>query len=313
MEKLKIVAMGGGTGLSTLLRGLKKYTHNLTALVSVADDGGSSGKLRTEFGSLPPGDIRNCLVALSEEESLMSKLFQYRFETNGSLDGHSFGNLFLTAMSEISGGFDKAVANCAEILAIGGKVYPVTLSDVVLEAELSSGKQVIGETNISNVDEKINEVILFPPNPPATREVVSAIVGADVLIFGPGSLYTSVVVNFLVDGIVEAIKKSRAYKIYIANIMTQPGETSNYTLADHINAIEKHSYKNILDCVLVNRSKIPKEIEERYEKEGAQRVVIDKVHTEVIKASLYSDTFYARHDSHKLARKIAEIIAKHMF
>ncbi|MDR2709195.1 MAG: YvcK family protein [Elusimicrobiota bacterium] len=309
MKKLKIVALGGGTGLSTLLRGLKKYTDNLTALVNVADDGGSSGKLRSELGILPPGDIRNCLVALSEEESLMSKLFQHRFQTSGVLDGHSFGNLFLTAMSAISGGFYNAVANCAEVLAIRGRVLPITLSSVIMEAELKSGRQITGESNISNVYEKINEIILFPPNPPAAPEVLKVIRGADILIFGPGSLYTSVVVNFLVDGVVSAIKKSGAYKIYIANIMTQPGETTDYTLGDHIKALEKHSYKGILDCVLVNKSEISKKIADRYKRHGAKQVLIDKVDTKVVKANLFMDKFYARHDSSKLARAIMNIIS----
>ncbi|MDR2860288.1 MAG: YvcK family protein [Elusimicrobiota bacterium] len=310
MEELKITALGGGTGLSTLLRGLKKYSDNITALVNVADDGGSSGKLRSELGVLPPGDIRNCLVALSEEESLMSKLFQYRFTAKGSLSGHSFGNIFLTAMSGISGGFDNAVANCAEVLAIRGKVLPITLSSVILEAELKSGKQITGESNISNVYERINEIILFPPNPPAAPKVLQAIRQADILLFGPGSLYTSVIVNFLVDGVVEAIKASKSYKIYIANIMTQPGETSGYKLSDHIAAIEKHSYKGILDFVLVNKAGIPEKIARRYKKQGANQVVIDKTSVKVVKENLFSDELYARHDSAKLAKAIIKLIKK---
>lgn len=310
MEELKITALGGGTGLSTLLRGLKKYSDNITALVNVADDGGSSGKLRSELGVLPPGDIRNCLVALSEEESLMSKLFQYRFTAKGSLSGHSFGNIFLTAMSGISGGFDNAVANCAEVLAIRGKVLPITLSSVILEAELKSGKQITGESNISNVYERINEIILFPPNPPAAPKVLQAIRQADILLFGPGSLYTSVIVNFLVDGVVEAIKASKSYKIYIANIMTQPGETSGYKLSDHIAAIEKHSYKGILDFVLVNKAGIPEKIARRYKKQGANQVVIDKTSVKTVKENLFSDELYARHDSAKLAKAIIKLIKK---
>ncbi|MDR1951923.1 MAG: YvcK family protein [Elusimicrobiota bacterium] len=310
IDKINITALGGGTGLSSLLRGLKKYNDKITAIVNVADDGGSSGKLRNELGVLPPGDIRNCLVALSEEESLMSRLFQYRFPQNGSLAGHSFGNLFLTAMSAISGSFDNAILNCAEVLAIRGRVLPATLSPVVLEAELKSGRQIIGESNISNVYEKIDEIILFPPNPPAAPEVLTAIKNSDVLIFGPGSLYTSVVVNFLVDGVVEAIKSSKSYKIYIANIMTQPGETSEYKLSDHIAAIEKHSYKGILDMVLVNKAKIPRKIIRRYKKQGADQVEIDKIKVKTRKANLFSDKIYARHDSGKLAEAIVKIVKR---
>lgn len=249
MRDLKIAAIGGGTGLSTLLRGLKKYNNNITAIVNVADDGGSSGKLRNELGVLPPGDIRNCLVALSEEESLMSRLFQYRFPAKGTLSGHSFGNLFLTAMSAISGGFDNAIANSGEVLAIRGKVLPVTLASVVLEAELESGKHICGESKISESKEKIKEISLNPLSPPAHPDVIKVLKNADIIIFGPGSLYTSIIVNFLVDGISETIKDSGAYKIYVANIMTQPGETDEYRLSEHIEAIEKHSYKGIIDCV----------------------------------------------------------------
>lgn len=310
MENLKITALGGGTGLSTLLRGLKKFNGKISAIVNVADDGGSSGKLREELGVLPPGDIRNCLVALSEEESLMARLFQYRFPQKGSLAGHSFGNLFLTAMSAISGGFDNAVSNCAEVLAIRGRVLPITLSSVVLEAELLSGKSVVGERNISNVYEKIDELILFPPNPPATKEALEAIRNADILIFGPGSLYTSIIVHFLVDGVVEAIKASGAYKIYIANIMTQPGETGGYKLSDHINAIEKHSYKGIMDAVLANKAKIPPKILKRYKKQGAAPVLIDKINIPIFRGNLFSDAIYARHDSAKLAQIIARTVKK---
>ncbi|MDR0823393.1 MAG: YvcK family protein [Endomicrobium sp.] len=309
MKKLNITALGGGAGLSTLLRGLKKFDNNLTAIVNVADDGGSSGKIRNELGVLPPGDIRNCLTALSEEESLMSKLFQYRFPQKGSLAGHSFGNLFLTAMSAISGGFDNAIADCAQVLAIRGRVLPVTLSNVVIEAELEDGRQIVGESRVSKSDKKIDRIILFPSDPPAAPEVLKALKESDVIIFGPGSLYTSVIVNFLVDGVVAAIKSSKAYKIYIANIMTQPGETSGYSLLDHINAVEKHSYKGIIDCVLANSAPIPKKMFLRYKKFGAQQVLIDKIKVKnIVKKNLFSDDLYARHDSDKLAKAIDGII-----
>ncbi len=308
MRDLKIAAIGGGTGLSTLLRGLKKYNNNITAIVNVADDGGSSGKLRNELGVLPPGDIRNCLVALSEEESLMSRLFQYRFPAKGTLSGHSFGNLFLTAMSAISGGFDNAIANSGEVLAIRGKVLPVTLASVVLEAELESGKHICGESKISESKEKIKEISLNPLSPPAHPDVIKVLKNADIIIFGPGSLYTSIIVNFLVDGISETIKDSGAYKIYVANIMTQPGETDEYRLSEHIEAIEKHSYKGIIDCVLANSGEIPERLAKRYEKYGAYQVKLDKTNIKTVKAKLFSDEIYARHDSDKLAKALIKII-----
>lgn len=308
MEKLNIVALGGGSGLSTLLRGLKKYFKNITAIVNVADDGGSSGILRSELGVLPPGDIRNCLVALSEEESLMSRLFQYRFPSKGTLSGHSFGNLFLTAMSAISGGFDNAIAKSGEVLAIRGRVLPVTLESVTLEAELENGKKVKGESAVSKTRRRIKKISLTPLFPPAAPEVLEALKNADIMIFGPGSLYTSVIVNLLVDGVTEAVKSSGAYKIYVCNIMTQPGETGGYKLSDHIDAIERHSYKGIIDCVLINKGKIPEEISKRYGKCGSFQVEADKINTKTVKNSLFSDEIYARHDSDKLAGALMGII-----
>ncbi|GMO66991.1 MAG: hypothetical protein Nk1A_4840 [Endomicrobiia bacterium] len=312
MKNLKIVALGGGSGLSTLLRGLKKYNKFITAVVNVADDGGSSGKLRTEFGVLPPGDIRNCLVALSEEESLMSRLFQYRFPARGTLSGHSFGNLFLTAMSSILGSFDSAIANCGEVLAIRGRVLPVTLSSIVLEAELKSGKKIKGESKISEVEEKIKRIGLSPISPPATPDVIDVLKNADIIILGPGSLYTSIIVNLLVDGIVDAIKVSKAYKIYVCNIMTQPGETKNYKLSDHVVAIEEHSYDGILDCVVANEGTVPENLVKRYEKYGACQVENDKICTRIVKGSLFSDEIYARHDTDKLAKVLVEIITSEL-
>ncbi|MDR0401672.1 MAG: YvcK family protein [Endomicrobium sp.] len=308
MKNLKIVAIGGGSGLSTLLMGLKKYSKSITAIVNVADDGGSSGKLRSEFGVLPPGDIRNCLVALSEEESLMSKLFQYRFPDEGTLSGHSFGNLFLTAMSSILGSFDRAISNCGEVLAIRGRVLPVTLSSVTIEAELESGKIVKGESKISNTKKNIKRVYLNPIYPPATPSVIDVLKSADIIIFGPGSLYTSVIVNLLVDGVVNAIKCSNAYKIYICNIMTQPGETKNYKLSDHIAAIEKHSYDGILNCVIANDGVMPNNIVNRYKKYGSCQVENDRICVKVVKKKLFSNEIYARHDSNKLAKILVKVI-----
>ena len=308
MNDLNVVALGGGTGLSTLLRGIKKRFSNITAIVNVADDGGSSGILRNELGVLPPGDIRNCLVALSEEESLMSRLFQYRFPSKGTLSGHSFGNLFLTAMSAISGGFDNAIAKSGEVLAIRGRVLPVTLSSITLEAELENGKNIRGESSVSKVNERIKKINLVPFAPPAAPEVLEALRKADVMIFGPGSLYTSIIVNLLVDGVVDAVKNSKAYKIYVCNIMTQPGETKDYKLSDHIKAIEEHSYRGIIDCILVNKGKIPKNVLKRYKRYDSCQVETDKVKIKTVKNSLFSDEIYARHNSDKLAKAIIKII-----
>lgn len=309
----KIVAIGGGSGLSTLLRGLKKYPLDMTAVVAVSDDGGSSGKLRTELGVLPPGDIRNCLVALSEEESLMSKLFQYRFPKKGSLSGHSFGNLFLTALSTISGGFDKAISNAGDVLAIKGKVLPVSLENVSLKATLIDGQQIKGESKISKSKNAIQKVEIYPKNAKVSNKVIDSILQADFVILGPGSLYTSVIVNLLFDGVLSALKKTKAKKIYICNIMTQIGETTNFNLTDHIFAIEKHAYKGILDVVVVNNGKIATPVAKRYAKEFSVPVEVDTneyKNVKMIKKDFVSHTQYAHHDFEKLAKTIFAIITE---
>ncbi len=306
-KKYKIPAIGGGTGLSTLLRGLKKYNCDITAIVTVSDDGGSSGKLRKELGVLPPGDIRNCLVALSEEENLITKLFRYRFPKKGGLSNHSFGNLFLTALTSVSGGFDKAILNASDVLAIKGKVLPVSLDNVKLKATLVDGKKVKGETNISRSKYTIDTVEIEPKNAKVSKDVINSIINADCVIFGPGSLYTSVIVNLLFDGVVSALKKSKAVKIYISNIMTQDGETTNYTLGDHVDAIIKHSYEDILDAVIVNSGIIPKSVVERYKKYNSVPVKIDKMRNgniRIIKKDLVSKSQYAHHDFTKLSKTI---------
>ena len=305
--RYKIVAIGGGTGLSTLLRGLKKYNVDITAVVTVSDDGGSSGKLRKELGVLPPGDIRNCLVALAEEENLITKLFKYRFPKKGGLANHSFGNLFLAALTSISGGFDKAILNASDVLAIKGKVLPISLENVKLNATLVDGKKVSGESNISKEKSAIKNIKLCPKNAKVSQSVIDAIIMADCIILGPGSLYTSVIVNLLFDGVVSAIKKSKAKKIYISNIMTQVGETSDFKLSDHINAIIKHTYPEILDAVFVNKGNIPKNIIDRYAKEYAVPVKIDKIkykNIKIIKKDFVSKNQYAHHDFVKLSRAI---------
>jgi uncharacterized cofD-like protein len=249
----KIVAIGGGTGLSCLLRGLKQYSANITAIVTVADDGGSSGRLRREIGVLPPGDIRNCVAALADEEKLLTELFQYRFQAGEGLSGHSFGNLFLTAMTEITGDLEKAIAASSKVLAVRGKVLPATLSDVCLWAELADGRRIEGESSITEAAGQIRQIGCTPANPPAVPAAIRAIEEADYIVIGPGSLYTSVIPNFLVPEIREAIARARAPRIYVCNIMTQPGETQGHTVADHVRALDRACGERLFDAVLVQR------------------------------------------------------------
>ena len=237
----KIVAIGGGTGLSMLLKGIKKYTNNITAVVTVGDDGGSSGRLREEMGVLPPGDIRNCIAALADDEDLITKLFQYRFKTGEGLEGHSFGNLFLTALCAITGNMVRAVKESSNVLNIRGVVLPATLDDMKLAAKFEDGRIIKGESNIPEAHGKIERLFTEPSDCQALPEVIAAIHDADLIILGPGSLYTSVIPNLLVSGIAEAVFQSGAKKIYVCNIMTQPGETDNYTVASHVNALISHA------------------------------------------------------------------------
>jgi uncharacterized cofD-like protein len=255
----KIVAIGGGTGLSTLLRGLKDYTSNLNAVVTVADDGGSSGRLRRSLGILPPGDIRNCLAALSNDEDMISQLFRYRFADTGTdgLDGHSFGNLFLTALTEINGSFEDAIAASGRVLSVGGRVYPSTLDDVHLAADVelpfAHGEiRVKGESRIPEVDGSVQRVWLEPNDPPAFPKAIQALLSADLIIAGPGSLYTSILPNLLVPDIAAAFRASRALKIFVCNVATQPGETQGYTCADHLQAIDDHLGPDLFEMVVVN-------------------------------------------------------------
>jgi len=256
----RVVAIGGGHGLSTLLRGLKSYTHNLTAIVTVADDGGSSGRLRRSMGILPPGDLRNCLAALSDDETMMTQLFQYRFAGgSGDLDGHSFGNLFISALSEITGSFEDAIAESGKVLAVHGRVLPSSLVDVQLAGEVipSGTSQTVlvkGESKISETGGQIRRVWLQPNNPPAYPEVLQAILSADLIVIGPGSLYTSILPNLLVPDISAAVRASQALKIYVCNVATQPGETENFTCGDHIHAIEFHGGSGLIDLVLQNNN-----------------------------------------------------------
>lgn len=308
----KIVAVGGGTGLSTMLKGIKKLTNNITAVVTVGDDGGSSGRLRQEMGILPPGDIRNCIAALADDEDLVTKLFQYRFKTGEGLEGHSFGNLFLTALCSITGNMVKAVQESSKVLSIRGRVLPSTLDDMKLAAELEDGTIVKGESSIPETGKRIKRLFTEPKNCKALPDVIKAIKEADLIILGPGSLYTSVIPNLLIKEISEAISKSKAKKIYVCNIMTQPGETTNYKASDHVQALLEHSgYNNLVQAVLVNNS-LPDDLSPDYENTNSYPVIVD---TDTIKAKninvvstrLYEENEqkYVRHSPQRLARAIS--------
>lgn len=306
----KIVAIGGGTGLSTLLRGMKKASANITAIVTVADDGGSSGRLRREIGVLPPGDIRNCIAALADEEKLLTELFQYRFKAGDGLVGHSFGNLFLTVLSEITGDFEQAIAASSKVLAVQGQVLPATLSDVKLWAELSDGRRIEGESNITKAGGKIVHIGCIPDNPPAVPKAVSAIADADYIIVGPGSLYTSVIPNLLVPDIADSIAARQVPCIYVCNIMTQPGETDDYTVADHIRAIDRVCGRRLFDAVLVQKYPPSAKALLRYAQEKSYPVEFDaeavmQLGRRAIRANIMMEdpeTGYVRHDSQRLAK-----------
>ncbi len=306
----KIVAIGGGTGLSSLLRGLKTYSANISAIVTVADDGGSSGRLRQEFGVLPPGDIRNCLAALADEEKLLTELFQYRFRAGDGLTGHSFGNLFLTAMSDITGDLERAVAASSKVLAVRGQVLPATLSDVRLWAELADGRRIEGESSIPKAGGRIVKIGCIPANPPALPAAIKAIKEADYIIIGPGSLYTSLIPNLLVPEIADAIAATKAPRIYVCNIMTQPGETQDYTVADHIQAIDAAcGQRRLFDAVLVHKKTPSAQALIRYAQQKSHPVYLDReaviqLGRRIVPANILQEdeTGYVRHDPQKLAR-----------
>ncbi|GAA0716630.1 YvcK family protein [Clostridium malenominatum] len=313
----KIVAIGGGTGLSTMLRGLKHYTSNITAIVTVADDGGGSGDLREDLGILPPGDIRNCILALSDTEPLMEELLQYRFK-DGRLKNQSFGNLFLAAMDGISSNFEEAVQKMSSVLAVTGKVVPVTLDDMVLMARLKNGSIVKGESSIPEEVLKqnsgIDRIFIEPKDAKALREAVNSILEADAIILGPGSLYTSVIPNLLVKEISTALHKTHALKIYVSNIMTQPGETDEYSVSDHIKALFKHGGNEVIDYVVVNDGKIEKDMEGKYKEEASHIVQIDKENIKNLNVKTVEADFVSvkngliRHNSEKLASILIETI-----
>jgi len=317
-----IVAIGGGTGLSTLLKGLKNYSSNITAIVTVSDDGGSSGILRKQLGVQPPGDIRNCLAALSNEEPILTRLFQYRFSGGSGLEGHSFGNLFLSALTTITGSLEKAVQASSKVLAVQGQVLPATNIDVMLWAELEDGEKIFGESNISKSKKLISRIGYLPENPPALSSALESIREADLIILGPGSLYTSLLPNLLVPEIVDALLQSNAPKIYISNLMTQPGETDGLDVYQHIKSIEKQLSNfgvntRIFNAILsqVQFEKSP--LVDYYESRGAEPVKCnkEKLLSEgyyVLQAPLYSRriTPTLRHDPRRLARAVMFIYRK---
>jgi uncharacterized cofD-like protein len=318
---MRVVAIGGGTGLSALLQGLKRYARpdeggapriDITAVVTVSDDGGSSGRLRREFDVLPPGDIRNCMVALSEDSALMSRLFQYRFDSGRGLKGHSFGNLFLMAMTRLTGDFPDAVKASSEVLNIAGRIYPATAANVALEAVLEDGTTVAGETRISRSRRRIETIRLLPRTARPLAETLEAIEEADVITLGPGSLFTSVIPNLLVKGIPQAIQDSRAVKALFVNLMWQPGETTNFRASDHIRAVHQHARCRLLDYAVTNQRPIRPALKKRYARQEALPVENDveeivKLGVKVMPADLAGQTAHVRHDPDATAAVVLKL------
>ena len=325
----RVVAIGGGTGLSTLLRGLKQYAAlpgepslprsdhrpiaDLSAVVTVTDDGGSSGRLRKELNMLPPGDIRNCIVALSEDEALLSKIFHHRFEKGPGLEGHSFGNLFLAALTEMTKDFAEAVRLSSEVLATRGHIYPATTSNVELEALMEDGGRVRGETKITASKGRIHELFLVPPDPEPLPQTLDAIARADLITLGPGSLFTSLIPNLLVHGIPEAIAASPAVKVYVCNLMTQANESIGRTAADHVRALSAHAGGRIFDYALINRKQASREMKAKYALEGATQVVADcqairELGVEPVLGDYLGEGEVARHDTGRIARDLLQLV-----
>src|SRR5271165_3569032 len=331
---LRVVAIGGGTGLSTLLKGLKRFVlspaevsaqpgqpdspiiRELSALVTVSDDGGSSGRLRKELNMLPPGDVRNCIVALSEDEALLSRLFRHRFDKGSGLEGHSFGNLFLAALTSLTSDFSEAVRLSSEILLTRGRIYPATTSNIELEALFEDGTRVRGETKITASNGRIRELFLVPPDVGPMPQTLEAIAGADVITIGPGSLFTSLIPNLLVRGISEAIVASAATKVYICNLMTQANESLGLTAADHIRALNRHAQKQIFDYALINRTPASEELQDKYASEGACQIVNDLDEVEAlgvvpVLGDYLEEAGAARHNTARVARDLLELIVQH--
>lgn len=305
----RVVVIGGGTGLSSLLRGLKEYTHNLTAIVTVADDGGSSGALRRSLGILPPGDIRNCLAALSDDEDLLTQIFQYRFSEAAGVNGHSLGNLFISALADITGSFEQAVAESGRVLAVRGRVMPSTLHDVRLVADLvdpSTQKdvRVRGESNIPTTPGRVKRVWLEPSNPKAYPMAIQAILNAELIVIGPGSLFTSILPNLLVPDIAAAVNASRAYKFYVCNVATQPGETDHFDCLDHVQAIEKHLGGRMFDLVICN-NRVSEQLPEKVEPVLPNERLSERY--SIYCADLLDEVQPWRHDSKKLARVVMDL------
>ncbi len=309
----KIVVIGGGTGLSVLLHGIKEYTSNITAVVTVADDGGSSGRLRQQFDILAPGDIRNCLVALANEETMMQELFQYRFKQNTEFSGHSFGNLFITAMTQVTGDFERAIKESSKILSVRGRVLPSTLEKVILIAEHKDGRITEGEAQIPKAGSPIRKIYLRPKDASGAPDAVKAISEAELIILGPGSLYTSIIPNLLIKDIREAVVQSEASKVYVSNIMTQPGETDRFKASDHVKELTLHTHPKIMDACIINVGSIPQSMLEKYARENSVPVEADSQTIKdfgygVIEEDLVEVTDHVRHDSNKLARLIASLL-----
>ena len=328
---VRVVAIGGGTGLSTLLKGLKQFVltapelaaartdspliRDLSAVVTVSDDGGSSGRLRKEFNMLPPGDIRNCIVALSEDEALLSKLFRHRFDKGSGLEGHSFGNLFLAALTSLTSDFSEAVRLSSEILVTRGHIYPATTSNVELEALMEDGSRVRGETKITASKGRITELFLVPPDVEPLPQTLQAIAQADLITIGPGSLFTSLIPNLLVRGISKAIVDSPATKVYICNLMTQANESLGLSAADHIRALNAHAHAQIFDYALINRAPVSDEMKTNYAREGACQIAPD---TDAIKeldvvpvvGDYLEQAGVARHNTSRVARDLMQVVTQ---
>lgn len=316
----RIVAIGGGHGLSTMLRGLKRYSRDISAIVTTADDGGGSGMLRQDLGMLPPGDARNCVMALSNTEPVLEQLMNYRF-AEGSLTGQNFGNLFLAALNGICGSFGEAVQRMGEVLDITGRVLPVTEENIHLQAQFDDGSTVLGESAIfyhkKETRKRICRVVLMPEHPAAFPAALEAISRADLILIGPGSLYTSIIPNFLVNGIAQAVQKARGYKLMIMNLMTQDGETEGYGASDHLRELLRHGEKGMVDACLANSSPIPEHLREEYHRAGAEVIQIDREAVEALGAALFtapmlsSRSEYARHDPQLLAEAIMGLWRKY--
>lgn len=305
----KIVAIGGGSGLPNLLRGLKHYSSNITAIVTAADDGGSSGRLRSELGILPPGDIRNCLVALADSEAVMQRLMDYRFSTNGQLDGHSFGNILIAALASIGGDFHQGVEAAGQLLAIRGRVVTSTSSDVTLVGRTVSGQRLIGESKVGSSPERLRSLVLVPPDPPAHSDAIKAIQEADLLILGPGSLFTSIVPNLLVREVANAVAQANALKMYVCNVAGEPGETEGYSVVDHLNVIRHYAGDSSVDVVIANDN-LP-----QLNGQGQFQLIPPRDHWEdkatYVSADVIDENSPSRHDPVKLSFAIGEAYRKH--